>query len=145
METIAFRHERYCGCEGCNKTAKENIEECIRKGDWCAFIGYNENYPNSFFSRTYGFKNKYGHLDLQICLPLQEREVLKTFTILAEAIERGQTFKAGKEYYGIFESDVHMRLLNVTDKGEDLLRVLIPTNNDDFEYPAHKAQFTLTK
>lgn len=130
-------------CPHCQGLMQKEIEDCLQKEGWYIHGHYpDEKCPNQVHVATFGFPQKFKHLNIQICFPLTNREMLRLFTGVMQAVRKGNKFVSGKEYYGLIEEDFVFRFINSKYNGEDFLRLLIPTENDDFEGDYYRAQFS---
>lgn len=139
-----FQHDKYCACANCEARLAAKVADAIDSRKWGVVTSSTKQneYPNNFSARTYGIPELYNHKNIQLCLPMGNRRMLKIFLAFVEAITEGVALKPGGRYYGIIEEDITIECMAAFIKGVEVVRILIPTDNNDFEYPAYRAQFT---
>lgn len=84
---------------------------------------------------TSGLINKYGHLELQIVLPIKPSLVKNIIWGMVRMIENGKRFEHGKCYFNI--PYVH-RVKICKTSSDDMLRVILPDNDGYLHYNCMK-------
>ena len=75
-------------------------------------------------AHTHGMQ-KYGHMDFQMVLRTDDREIARILNTLGLRVQAGERFKDGDYVSGIYE-DCDIRLNVFEETGRHVLRVIIP-------------------
>lgn len=89
--------------------------------------GFVENACNF---HTHGME-RYNHMDFQVVLELPPEDIAFILNTLGQKVQAGERFRDGQYVSGIFE-DCDIRLDVFEETGRDVLRVIIPDNNNIF-------------
>lgn len=81
-------------------------------------------------AHTHGM-NKYGHMDFQMVLRVNNQEIARILNTLGLRVQAGERFKAGDYVSGIYE-DCDIRLDAFEETGRQVLRVIIPDKYNIF-------------
>lgn len=81
-------------------------------------------------AHTHGM-NKYGHMDFQMVLRVNNQEIARILNTLGLRVQAGERFKAGDYVSGIYE-DCDIRLDAFAETGRQVLRVIIPDKYNIF-------------
>lgn len=103
---------------------------CVANGA-CSEGGFEDcMLPKTCNAHTHGME-QYGHLDFQLVLRFNFREICRILNTLGLRVQAGEKFKAGDFVEGIYE-DCPVRLDEYYETGRTLLRVVIPDKNNKF-------------
>ena len=106
------------------------IIHCVANGA-CGEGGFEDcMLPKTCNAHTHGME-QYGHLDFQLVLRFDFREVCRILNTLGLRVQAGEKFQAGDLVYGIYD-DCQVRLDEYHETGRTLLRVVIPDKNNKF-------------
>lgn len=86
--------------------------------------------PYTCNAHTHGME-KYRHMDFQMVLALQPKEIGRILNTLGLRVQSGEQFHAGDLVSGIYE-DCNIRLDEYEETGRRVLRVMIPDKNNVF-------------
>lgn len=86
--------------------------------------------PNLCNAHTHGMQ-KYGHMDFQMVLRTNNREIARILNTLGLRVQAGERFKNGDYVSGIYE-DCDIRLDEFEETGRQVLRVIIPDKYNIF-------------
>jgi len=99
--------------------------------------------PTRVNYHTHGLTN-YDHMDLQIVLPLNPKDAMGIFRILADLIKIGTKIEAGTTFQGPFQMPLSFQRAIEADDHE-VLRVIIPDKDGKIEQqemdPAYAIQW----
>lgn len=101
-------------------------EEMLKRNGWYAHFAFDDSScPYSVNIHTHGLLPKYGHLDLQICFPLDSRLAYDILLEIVYMITQGTKFTPGIRYKHILQyADVEFA--EAKDDGRVVLRVILP-------------------
>ena len=106
------------------------IIHCVANGA-CGEGGFEDcMLPKTCNAHTHGME-QYGHLDFQLVLRFDFREVCRILNTLGLRVQAGEKFQSGDLVYGIYD-DCQVRLDEYHETGRTLLRVVIPDKNNKF-------------
>lgn len=130
-------------CKGCKdglESMLANQDELMKKYGWMIhYVTPDEEYPYGANIHTHGFKESFGHPDIQICAPLSPDVVQGILNTIAGSIKAGKIFKANRKYNNIIEKfPVLMR--STREGGRGVLRMVFPDKNGNFNSVFSKAQ-----
>lgn len=82
-------------CEGCNdKDILSEQKQFMEIYGWYAhLVPDDESCPFEMNYHTHGFQESYGHLDMQICLPLSPEICQGIISNLLDLIKKGRKFQ----------------------------------------------------
>lgn len=108
------------------------IIHCVANGATCAVCDKPEDcmLPKTCNAHTHGME-QYGHLDFQLVLRFDFREICRILNTLGLRVQAGERFKAGDLVEGIY-ADCPVRLDEFQEIGRKVLRVVIPDKNNKF-------------
>lgn len=108
------------------------IIHAIVNGEKCAISGrtIDSMIEGSANIHTHGLE-KYGHKDFQLVLPYERKTYGYILNTLGMRVKNGERFKHGDYVKGIFE-DCDVRLETFEESGRDVLRVIVPDENNIF-------------
>lgn len=121
------KHKTGCKCCDEGKEAVETFEkEMIAKCGWYAhYVFDDDTYPFKANYHTHGLPQKYGHTDLQICLPIPADTVQSVFWDVVRRIEKGETFKAGDTAFDIIQN-YPVTFIDAVELDRKVLRIIFP-------------------
>lgn len=102
----------------------QKFEEMIAKEGWAAHYVFGDEHHINY--HTHGVHQNYGHLDLQICLPMSSANAHGITNLVIEAIKKGEKFTEGQEHRGILGNNHKMGFKVYQECGRDVLRLLFP-------------------
>lgn len=98
--------------------------------------------PYACNAHTHGME-KYGHMDFQIVLGLPPEDIGYILNTLGLRVQAGEFFHAGDYVSGIY-SDCDVRLDKYEETGRQVLRVMIPDQENRFpDHPECMAPYTI--
>jgi hypothetical protein len=130
-------------CEGC-KNGMEVIhayhDELMEQYGWMIhFVMPDEDYPFNVNIHTHGFPEKFKHLDMQICLPINPDNTQGIMNNIARLLNEGKAFKANKKYKDIIER-FPVLMIPATENGRKVLRLVFPDKHGSFDGEFSKTQ-----
>lgn len=121
-----------CECDVCRlmneygMTHEEALElgrrrdqEAIKKHGWVAHAIVDRNSVH-----THGLPESFGHLDLEVCLPVPPEKAHLWLAALVDEIKHGRRFKHGDHVNDVFLCPV--RFHSAVEDGRQVLRVIFP-------------------
>jgi len=118
--------------------------EYLEKYGWVAhFVMDDKQYPNGTNYHTHGLRERYHHLDLQICLPIKHELAHSIFDAAIARIKEGWVFVPNKAYYNILDGGMAVSTIAVPEEGRALLRLILPDENGGYEAPFYREQFKI--
>jgi len=141
-------HKGGCRCFACDngmEAVNKWQDECMKRdGFYMHFVPLPHGYVNA---HTHGFKETWGHPDLQVVIPLPQQVMSSIFWNFANRVKKGEAFKAGDLVDKII-SGHPVKLIDAKEEGRPILRVLLP--DPKWRYPGdtgcteiYEAQTTL--
>lgn len=108
------------------------IIHAVANGVYCPTSGTIEDgfVENACNFHTHGME-QYGHLNFQVVLELPAEDIGYILNTLGQRVQAGEYFEDGQYVSGIFE-DCDIRLKLFEETGRQVLRVIIPDNNNIF-------------
>jgi hypothetical protein len=124
-----MQHETQCECYYCKygheASKKKEREGIIQYGFYIHAVKDDCKCPHHINFHTHGLKEVFGHLDLQICFPLQVEIAYPIFHGMVDEIRAGKIFEAGKKYSSILVN-YNVELIEAIECGRPVLRLLLP-------------------
>jgi len=117
-------------CPHCKVTTFEWIIHCVNTG--------SEESPIN--AHTHGLFANYGHLDLQICLPLPSPEIKSILNNLGSKIKDGQKFKHGEKSDQIIKY-FEVAFYEALDIDRKVLRIVFPDKKGNLEIAKMEQDF----
>ena len=135
-----------CECYICKfgmKAAKEFERKAIEKyGFYIHFVPGDCACPNHINIHTHGIAEVFGHMDLQICLPLTEGQALPILHNAVNMIKEGEVFEPGRKYSGIAEN-YNIEFIEAIETNRRVLRMLLPNKHGNYAGVIYAAQKSL--
>ena len=126
--------------KGANMTAEENDkmtflevvtsircweEEMIEKYQWWFHyvVGDASGCPNA---HTHGVADNFGHMDLQITLPIAQSQIQGVFNAVMDRIKSGDRFVDGQIADHILCEPYKVKFVRAEENGRAVLRIILP-------------------
>jgi hypothetical protein len=107
---------------------------------WFAhYVAGTPDCPNNTNYHTHGLTESFGHLDLQICLPVRHTLAHSIFSTVIGKIKVGQIFIEDKAYEEILKN-YPLRFALAFESGRNVLRLLIPDEQGRLDSPVYNQQ-----
>lgn len=97
------------------------------------------DYPNKINYHTHGVAESFGHLDLQICLPIRPEHAHSIFQTVINKIKEGQIFVEDKPYHKVL-AKYPLTFALAFEGGRNVLRLLLPDEQGRLEAPLYNQQ-----
>ena len=140
---MKHNHKEGQECEYCKngvEATKKKEAEFLKSPGW--FVHYIHSEPGVPFGmnvHTHGLKENFDHLDLQICLMMDQRTTHHILNNAIALIKDGRKFEAGEKYDDIIESSpaykgfkYHVLFLEAEEAGRKVLRMIFPEKDGSF-------------
>src|SRR5687768_1237376 len=112
----------------------------MEKFGWFAhYVPGSPDYPNKTNYHTHGVPESFGHLDLQICLPIRHTLAHSIFTTVIDKIKEGQIFMEDMSYDKILKN-YPLKFALAFESGRNVLRLLIPDEQGRLDAPIYNQQ-----
>jgi hypothetical protein len=119
----------------------EKHQKALREHGWVAhFVNGDASYPNQTNYHTHGLYEKYHHLDLQICIPLQPSQAHSLFHAIVARIQEGFVYEPNKSYDNVLAGGISVKTIEVKEDNRSLLRIVLPDANGRYDAPLYKEQ-----
>lgn len=141
-QEITDPHNYSCHCDVCKhgpEVVRERELNALDKHGWYThFIFGDDDSPFHMNIHTHGLKEKFNHLDLQICFPVlsdQAHSIL--ITAIEDHIKKGEKYEAGQKYNGLIvnsqnDIDAEILFLEAEECGRPVLRMIFPDQDWSF-------------
>lgn len=100
-------------------------KEQILKHGWYVHFVFDEKSSTRTNIHTHGLPDKYGHLDLQIVIPLKPEIAQGVLCAAVDKISSGSTFSPGDKAAEIIHG-YDVKFVKAQECGRDVLRIIIP-------------------
>lgn len=122
-------HKASCGCPICSgKMSWADYHEwelnCLTEYGWFTHFVGDPSCGCGMNSHTHGLET-FGHLDLQIVVPMREQVIQNIFGNIIKRIRDGEKFNPGEEVEGIIR-DFKVKFVLRQEGDRDVLRIIIP-------------------
>ena len=118
-------HKNNCEWEVCKygmKAVEAQEKEKMKKYGWISHLIVGGHTADL---HTHGIAESFGHLDLQICLPIDPKIGQSILHSVVDLIKEGKVFKDCQETDDIIEN-YNVMFLKVTENNRDVLRIILP-------------------
>lgn len=124
---VKKKHKTGCKCcdEGLEATQAFEKEMIAKCGWYAHFVFDDDTYPFSVNCHTHGLLEKYGHTDLQICLPIPDKVAHAVLWDVVRRIEKGETFKTGDTAFDIIQN-YPVTFIDAMELDRKVLRIIFP-------------------
>lgn len=135
-----------CECDKCKygeEYYNKKIEGIMQQFGWMTeFMNNSCAHPFHKNYATRGLPDKYGHLDLQICLFLPEELAHTLICNAVHLIEKGAVFIAGNEYDGIMNG-YNVMFVTALECDRTVLRMIFPDKHGRYDTAPYSDQLTM--
>jgi len=142
MSKEKHNHKEGFECEACKigmKAMKEKEAGFLKNPGWFAHYVPDPTYPNGMNVHTHGLEENFKHLDLQICLAMDQRICHQILNNAIGEIKAGKKFEAGEKYDDVIEAspaykDLKLKVLflEAEEGGRKVLRMIFPEKDGSF-------------
>lgn len=95
-------------------------------GYYVHLVGDDSSTATGFNAHTHGFDVTFGHPDVQLVFPLDKPTCMDIVSQVAQRLKNGERLEAGKVYRGILGNDYDISLIDATESGRHVLRLILP-------------------
>ena len=114
----------FCCENGVDKLRKMHIESLKKFGWYAHYIEDDKNFPFNINFHTHGL-NKFDHLDLQVCLPIDVKIIHQIFFEIIDRIKNKEKFYENKKYSNIIK-EFDVIFISVVEDNRNVLRLILP-------------------
>lgn len=131
-----------CECAVCRdglEAVEARERQAIEELGWYAhFVPNDPDYPYGVNYHTHGFEESFGHLDMQICLPIHPNMAHGILSIAVEKIKAGFKFEHGEKYEDLIEAKdpslkYEVLMLEAEECDRKVLRLIMPDKAGKFD------------
>lgn len=114
-------------CGGCNgRDILSEQKQFMETYGWYAhYVPDDKSCPFEMNYHTHGFQESYGHLDMQICLPVSPEICQSIISNLLDLIKKGRKFQESDIVGGIIR-DFDITFLKALENDREVLRIILP-------------------
>jgi hypothetical protein len=143
-----MKHENNCECYRCkygDAAFKKKMEEGMEQyGFNIHYVPNDCNCPHHTNIHTHGIKESFNHLDFQICFPIPMELAGEILHGLVNDIKDGKKFEANKEYEGVIGNGYSVKMIEATECGRDVLRIILPDPSGLYNIGPYADQLKMT-
>lgn len=135
IKVTPLSHFWGCKCDACSKIIEElektTISAIERYGFAIHAVFGDLSTPYNINIHTHGLEESYGHIDLQICVPITQDVAHVILSKMIDNIKDGKKYEAGHDYDGIMK-DGMVKMAFAEEGGRVVLRLIFPDRDGKF-------------